>query len=268
MWRYVETQERCEPMYISHQNHQFRRYPRVPRAIVNSGDLARENHVEPERLLQAQEKTLLSSLRVCGRIGQICGATDKRNDELNHRGSTREPLYSQLPLHKKAMRGRSYRRRGGQQSSSSMMVLAFCSMMLLWLRAQEGLVTDSSSAIDSGESKRGEVVDAAQDEGLNRNNSHNMRNNSSIQDRRQGDVQSDKGGVGIVVVVMPSPPMVSGPMTRIDRLRAIRETWGRDLIFGKSPILGDHASPMDHSNHRYYCSHQLHMCKRGAAMGP
>ncbi|CAN0048696.1 unnamed protein product [Ectocarpus sp. 12 AP-2014] len=33
-----------------------------------------------------------------------------------------------------------------------------------------------------------------------------------------------------VVVVMPSPPMVSGPSTRIDRLRTIRDTWGQDLM--------------------------------------
>lgn len=29
---------------------------------------------------------------------------------------------------------------------------------------------------------------------------------------------------------MPSPPMVSGPLTRIDRLTTIQATWGQDLV--------------------------------------
>ncbi|CAN0129448.1 unnamed protein product [Pylaiella littoralis] len=37
---------------------------------------------------------------------------------------------------------------------------------------------------------------------------------------------------GIVVLVMPSPPSVSAPSTRIDRLETIRDTWGRDLVKG------------------------------------
>lgn len=36
----------------------------------------------------------------------------------------------------------------------------------------------------------------------------------------------------VVVMVMPSPPMVSGPSTRIDRLETIGDTWGRDLLHG------------------------------------
>lgn len=34
----------------------------------------------------------------------------------------------------------------------------------------------------------------------------------------------------ILALVMPSPPMVSGPLTRIDRLATIRDTWGQDLV--------------------------------------
>eukprot|EP00903_Cladosiphon_okamuranus_P006467 g6327.t1 len=45
--------------------------------------------------------------------------------------------------------------------------------------------------------------------------------------------QNDGGGgrqTNVVVLVMPSPPMVSGPSTRIDRLTTIRTTWGQDLV--------------------------------------
>lgn len=44
------------------------------------------------------------------------------------------------------------------------------------------------------------------------------------------NAEQDAEGIGLVVVVMPSPPMVSGPMTRIDRLRTIQDTWGRELV--------------------------------------
>lgn len=56
---------------------------------------------------------------------------------------------------------------------------------------------------------------------------------------RRDDHQGSQGSQGskrsqrntnTLVLVMPSPPMVSGPLTRIDRLRAIQETWGRDLV--------------------------------------
>ena len=56
--------------------------------------------------------------------------------------------------------------------------------------------------------------------------------------RNDPDAQKDVEGVRLVVVVMPSPPMVSGPMTRIDRLQTIQDTWGRELV-GK---VGDSAS--------------------------
>ncbi|CAM9697183.1 unnamed protein product [Choristocarpus tenellus] len=36
----------------------------------------------------------------------------------------------------------------------------------------------------------------------------------------------------VAVVVMPSPPVVSGPSTRIERLTTIQETWGGDFLLG------------------------------------
>lgn len=33
-----------------------------------------------------------------------------------------------------------------------------------------------------------------------------------------------------LVLVMPSPPSVSGPLTRIERLATIQATWGQDLV--------------------------------------
>lgn len=42
--------------------------------------------------------------------------------------------------------------------------------------------------------------------------------------------EGDDEGTGIVAVVMPSPPSVSGPSTRIDRLVTIRDTWGSVLV--------------------------------------
>lgn len=40
---------------------------------------------------------------------------------------------------------------------------------------------------------------------------------------------SGKEGRGVAIVVKPSPPMVSDPMTRIDRLISVEQTWGRDF---------------------------------------
>lgn len=76
----------------------------------------------------------------------------------------------------------------------------------------------------------------------NKDDSSPIASNDELHDddkqhQQQHDARRIKGGQGIVVVVMPSPPMVSGPMTRIDRLMAIQETWGRDLI------IAGHARP-------------------------
>lgn len=38
------------------------------------------------------------------------------------------------------------------------------------------------------------------------------------------------GKVRIAVVVMPSPSSVAAPMTRVERLLAIRDTWAQDLL--------------------------------------
>ena len=46
--------------------------------------------------------------------------------------------------------------------------------------------------------------------------------------------------VGIAVVIMPSPGIVTGPMTRTDRLMAIRDTWAQDLL---SEAFGHDAGP-------------------------
>lgn len=50
------------------------------------------------------------------------------------------------------------------------------------------------------------------------------------ENRNDPYAEQDAEGIRLVVVVMPSPPMVSGPMTRIDRLRTIQDTWGRELV--------------------------------------
>lgn len=50
------------------------------------------------------------------------------------------------------------------------------------------------------------------------------------ENRNDPYVDQDAEEIRLVVVVMPSPPMVSGPMTRIDRLQTIHGTWGRELV--------------------------------------
>lgn len=47
-------------------------------------------------------------------------------------------------------------------------------------------------------------------------------------DLDQGTTQL--AGENTVIIVMPSPHIVSGPMGRIDRMRAINETWGSDFV--------------------------------------
>ena len=83
-----------------------------------------------------------------------------------------------------------------------------------------------------------------------RSNNGNRNNGLDVEENANADLAGGKplraraGGddgeptIGLVVVVMPSPPMVSGPMTRMDRLRTIGDTWGRDLI----SKVGDSAS--------------------------
>lgn len=46
--------------------------------------------------------------------------------------------------------------------------------------------------------------------------------------KRQSDDRERQ--TNVLVLVMPSPPMVSGPSTRIDRLATIQATWGQDLV--------------------------------------
>lgn len=48
-------------------------------------------------------------------------------------------------------------------------------------------------------------------------------------------------GNSLAIIVVPSPPTVPGPMTRIDRLKAISETWGDDFLRG-------HGSRRDHGH--------------------
>lgn len=73
--------------------------------------------------------------------------------------------------------------------------------------------------------------------------------NAVIPGRKKGG--RDEKVRSIVVVVMPSPPIILGPMSRIDRLMAIRDTWAQDLLSDNlDPGAGAGAGERSTGNHR------------------
>lgn len=120
--------------------------------------------------------------------------------------------------------------RGGWLSSKLFKMLSSGMVLFVFFRAKNGYyyhrIKDTPVAISSTSSQAaarqsvGSSVDSSAGE---------QRDPHTRASTLEGQEEAYEG-VDLVVVVMPSPPMVSGPMTRMDRLRAIRETWGDDLV--------------------------------------
>ncbi|CAN0034019.1 unnamed protein product [Ectocarpus sp. 12 AP-2014] len=83
----------------------------------------------------------------------------------------------------------------------------------------------SASPASGGPVVSGKRIHSTSESGETAYHRNYDRGNTHPSSRQRG-YRQDK----TVVVVMPSPPMVSGPSTRIDRLQTIRDTWGQDLM--------------------------------------
>lgn len=97
--------------------------------------------------------------------------------------------------------------------------VSLCWMMyVLVVLCQRSASPASGGPVVSGNGTRSNSGETAYHRNFNNGNTHPSS--------RQRGHRQDK----TVVVVMPSPPMVSGPSTRIDRLQSIQDTWGQDLV--------------------------------------